>query len=325
MRKIYVLFFIALLGTSAMGQSPFTVNNCFQVNDNSTLGFSVYAQSFDSFISQTGSNYTWDFSSENWTEPTTPYLFQPATQSIHTLFHFAEINEYSNIIFARDIFYTHSEDQDTLYCDGLYLSVDYPFAPRIPYLSFPLNFQDSVYTYTKQYANPNQPNTATGSVTRYWIYDGFGTVELPYGTINNVYRIRTKQVDSVYIINSGTETQEMIWFRQADGIPVLRFVKNATVISAYYTTTGGVSGINAMKNKENIRVFPDPATDFIQVDAEVDLDGLSYQIADLSGKIVSQGIMQENKTMIDVHNLAPGLYFLQTGQSLSSVVKFLKK
>ncbi|CAN5411363.1 hypothetical protein BH10BAC1_BH10BAC1_13170 [soil metagenome] len=185
--------FLSFTTTMTFAQAQFNASNCFQLNDSAKLGFAVVSQSFDNFIAQTGSSYTWDFTTTgtpgpwtSWTSPTALYKFQPSSASIHLPFASTEINEYASLPFARDHFYTYSTIQDTLYCDGFYTSSDKVYLPRIPYLTFPLNYSDSVYTQTTQTGGTA---LGPGVISRYWIYDGFGTVKFPYGTESNVYRI----------------------------------------------------------------------------------------------------------------------------------------
>jgi len=228
----------------ALAQPQFKAEHCFQVGDNSKIGFAVFMESFESNVAKTGSNYTWDFSGTGWAAPTASYVFQPGSKTEHTLLGNSQINEYAILSFSRDLFYSYSAGKDTLYYDGLYASTSILNKPPYPYLTFPLNFGDSVYYNGKLYGHPTQPNTPLGSVTRSWIYDGFGTVKLPYGTYENVYRIRTMQIDSSYLFKLGVPSEELIWFRQSDGIPVLRFLKNATLISAYFASTPSSASIH---------------------------------------------------------------------------------
>ena len=238
------------------------------------------------------------------------YKFQPSSLSIHSPFYHTQINEYCLTPFVRDLFYTYSNDRDTLYYDGLYLSSNYLYRPRVPFLNFPLSFGDSTRVFLKQFANPNLPNTATGSVTRTWIYDGFGTLKLPYGTAQNVFRIKTKQIDSIYLINSATVYEEIIWFKQSDGIPVLRFQKNGTLINAWYSSVSEVTPIQEPGITTEISIYPVPFTD------QLTISNLSFRqikrlsVFDQSGRLV---IRKENlsENQLNTRHLNKGVYFLE--------------
>lgn len=318
MKKHYTLSLFLLLSILMFAQPQFTSTHCFQVNDSSKIGFAIVSQSFDDFIPATGNNHTWDFTTTGtpgpwttWAAPTASYLFQPSTQSIHTPFHGTEINEYAVLSFSRDLFYTYSSNQDTLYYNGLYSNANYAYKPRVPYLTFPLNFSDSIHAYTKQYTNPNQPTVATGSVTRYWIYDGYGTVKFPYGTVTDVYRVRTKQVDSSYIINFVTPYEEIIWFRQSDGIPVLRFLKNGTLISAYFSSAETTNTIAENTKKNQPTLYPNPFTNVLNIVSNNSDNTTEIGIFDAQGKVVYSKSYIKNKTSIDTENLQKGMYYVE--------------
>lgn len=309
---------IFIFGTilTAISQPQFTNNQCFQVNDTSRLGFAIVNQNFDGFKTLTGSNYTWDFSSgqipgpwTSWASPTVEYKFQPSSQSIHTLFQNTQINEYANTPFARDLFYSYSNNNDTLYYEGLYSNTSYLAMPRFAYLTFPLNFNDSTGIWAQQFANPNQPTFATGSVTRSWKYDGYGTVVFPYGTVTNVYRIKTFQVDSNYIINLATTYEEFIWFRQSDGIPVLRFLKNGTLISAYYASASGTTGLNENFNEMDVSVYPNPFNENIIISNHMNKNIELINLYDYTGKLI---LSKKNATdFISSTILNNGLYIIE--------------
>jgi hypothetical protein len=331
MKHTHALSVFLLSSIIAFAQPQFNATHCFQVNDSSKIGFAIVSQNFDDFISTTGNNYIWDFTTTGtpgpwttWTEPTASYLFQPSTQSSHSPFHSTEINEYALLSFSRDLFYTYSANQDTLYYDGLYSNANYLYNPSIPYLTFPLNYSDSVYTHIKQYANPNQPTTATGSVTRYWMYDGYGTVKLPYGAATDVYRVRTKQVDSSYIINFVSPYEEIIWFRQSDGIPILRFLKNGTLISAYFASVDAISGIDDEKNNSNVSVYPNPFTNSISIRIANNEKIEKIRIFDSLGKVIYLE-QNSNKNTINTEGLNSGVYFIEVITDKSIVFKKIIK
>ncbi|GAB4446763.1 MAG: hypothetical protein OHK0036_00070 [Bacteroidia bacterium] len=317
MKNSFLSFFIFGIILTSFSQPQFTSNHCFQLNDTSRLGFAVVTnQDFDALKSLTGSNYTWDFSSgqipgpwTSWTSPTVEYKFQPSSQSIHSLFHNTQINEYANTPFARDVFYSYSNNNDTLYYEGVYTTNNYPAKPRFAYLTFPLNFNDSTGIWVQQFANPNQPTYATGSVTRSWKYDGFGTVVFPYGTATNVYRIKTLQVDSSYLSNQAITYEEFIWFRQSDGIPVLRFLKNGTLISAYYASSFGANGLNENFNKMYISVHPNPFNENIIISNHTNKNIEIINLYDYTGNLILSKKYTTN--IINSTSLSNGLYIIE--------------
>jgi len=330
MRNLSFALLFTLLSSTIFAQSSFTSNNCFQLNDSSKIGLAVLSTSLDGFIDSTGNNYTWDFSSTgspgpwtSWTSPTISYNFQPASLSIHSPFIGSEINEYALVAFARDNFYTYSSTQDTLYTEGFYNSSNKVYSPRIPYLTFPLSYSDSIYTYT-----PQDGGTAVGpgSVSRYWIYDGFGTLKLPYGTTNNVFRIRTHQTDSSSVLGSVLGiSEELIWFSQADGIPILRLVKvGPTTTVAYYASVSGSTSIDQLETTKFGSIYPNPATNYVSYNSENNVIGSKFIISDQFGKEVLTGRLINKTTNIDISKFATGIYLFQVENGSGQTFKVLK-
>lgn len=236
-------------------QPVLTANRVFQVGDSSTLGFAISTIPFEDWVATTGANHTWDYSGAgapgpwtSWTAPTTPYLFRMASTSGRPSFAKSEINEYSTATLARDLYFSWSLDRDTLYYDGLHTTTSYLANPHVPYLHVPMSYRDSGLAFAGQFGVPSQPTTRTGSVTRSWVYDGWGSLKLPYGTVPEVVRLRTRQVDSSIVgtFVMATVYEELIWFRTSDGIPVLRIQKQGTASSVYYA---GIPGGSSAKRR----------------------------------------------------------------------------
>ena len=74
---------------------------------------------------------------------------------------------------------------------------------------------------------------------------------------------------------------------------------------------------------ETIQVFPNPASDLITVQVDQDLDNSRYSILDITGKIVSQDVL--NASTIDVSGLIQGVYtFVITSDQGNFISKFSK-
>lgn len=247
---------IALLCAGSLSAQPIlTADGVFQAGDSSTLGFAISTIPFEDWVATTGARYTWDYSGAgapgpwtSWTAPTTPYLFRAASTSGRPSFAGSQINEYSLATLARDLYFSWSSDRDTLYYDGIHTTTSYVANPHVPYLHVPMSFRDSGKAFLGQYGVPTQPTTRTGSVTRTWVYDGWGTLKLPYGTVPEVVRLRTRQVDSSIIgtFVMATVYEELIWFRTSDGIPVLRLQKQGAATSVYHA---GIPGGSSAKRR----------------------------------------------------------------------------
>jgi hypothetical protein len=247
--------------------------------------------------------------------------------STHVPFQSTQINEYANVGMGRDDFYSYSSLADTLYYHGYYSGGNnYVYYLPLPYLVFPMNFSDSIRV-RKPIMNATL-SVQTGTVTRYWIYDGFGTIKFPYGTENNVYRIRTKQIDSLMVNGffiSATVNEELIWIKQSDGIPVLRLQKQGVSnMYAYYASAQGTSSISEISENNSLRVYPNPGTDFIYLSNKGSLKEKKYTISDYLGRVVLNGILKSEEVEIDIRTIPNGFYLFQVEGSVNQKVKIIK-
>lgn len=297
-------------------QTTFTANSCFQTGDSSKLGFNVSNRPFEELLAMTGDNEVWDFSAEAWPAPSGRYVFRPASESGTNGFSHSEINEYGTGIYGRHAFYTYSADKDTLYLDGFFTSIPHKYTPRIPYLSFPLNFGDSTWTRTLFFGNPNQPSNATGSSTRYWIYDGFGTVKMPFGVSGDCFRIHMKQIDSTFVLNSANVYEEIIWFGQ-NRIPVLHFMKNGTMTNVWYAEASQALSSVEPGFEQVAILFPNPTQTGIQIQGPS--KSRLYRMSDLSGRTCMHGSLVGGKATVDLSGLEAGVYLVSFEGSLQTV------
>lgn len=246
-------FSLACLLTCAaasLAQPDFSADAFFKVGDMGKVGFVIKTDSLAVYLAQSGDNRTWDFSGESWTAPAGSYSIRDAESTNRPTFAASTLNEYAVTTIARDVYYSISENKDTIYLDGMMTGATaYAYKPRVPYLILPLAFEDSGMTSVTQFAVPTQPTNATGSISRWWHFDGYGTLKLPYGEAEAVTRIYTRQVDSSYVLKTGTVYEELIWFRNEGGLPILRMVKQGTAVAIYYTSLDDQSPIRHAPNQ----------------------------------------------------------------------------
>lgn len=72
-----------------------------------------------------------------------------------------------------------------------------------------------------------------------------------------------------------------------------------------------------------ISFYPNPAGDLFVIQASAAQTGTAYQVTDITGAILVTGTLQGELTSIDVHALAPGMYFIQAGDAKAQ--KLLKQ
>ena len=310
------LFFIAMiLASVSQAQPTFTANQCFHQGLSSNIAWVFSTGSYAAAKQNTSDNHTWDYSAESWPAPTGEYVFQAGSEGAEG-FANSEINEYGLATFSRDLYYSYSANNDTLYYDGLVVSGSpYHYAPSLPYFTFPLNYNDSSYHHHLLYATIGVNQVLVGSSSRSWKYDGYGTLQLPYGTFENVYRISTDQIDSTYITNYVVNYRELIWFRASDGLPVLRFSAAGDFINVHYSGAGSAD-VNDAFSRESVQVYPNPANHNIRIsDNHIE----QIEIFNLTGQCVAQ--MKKMNGVFDVKELPTGVYFvgLLDGQKIRLV------
>ena len=78
------------------------------------------------------------------------------------------------------------------------------------------------------------------------------------------------------------------------------------------TLTKQVTGINSVSQNETIKIYPNPSSDFINLDlSNSDTKVLSIKISTIQGQIISEQIITNLIEHISVANLSKGIYVLQ--------------
>ena len=87
----------------------------------------------------------------------------------------------------------------------------------------------------------------------------------------------------------------------------------------------GTTSISKEQLLSDISIYPNPATDRINIKAGSDMLGALYSIADQSGRKVLTGEISEENTSLDISYLSNGLYFLKVGIKPENTFKLIKK
>jgi len=84
-------------------------------------------------------------------------------------------------------------------------------------------------------------------------------------------------------------------------------------------------GITESNNEYTTFVYPNPCKDQLQVKAKQALQGMAYQVYDLTGKLILTDVFENNNT-INTHPLQAGMYCLHFTDGISpAVVRFIKQ
>lgn len=201
-----------------------------------------------------------------------------------------------------------------------------PFSNPEDLLRFPFTFNN---TYTDPWAvsfvNGGYTWYRTGTTTV--TADGYGTLIIPSGTINNVTRIHFVQVyqDSVdlggfpYIITYNND--EYMWYADGTHTAIAASYTLTTSGSSsssggfYLTNTVGVNDINKFISAYDI--YPNPASDQIKLDFTLSQNkNVEVRLFNSLGEKLDvferkNGIQGLNTIQMDISTLPKGIYFAQ--------------
>ena len=112
------------------------------------------------------------------------------------------------------------------------------------------------------------------------------------------------------------------------------FMNNFTTSSTGYNIVFGgtatmdcnltVDVVEHQKPELKTAIYPNPATDEINVETDISLIGSTYTLYDLLGNSLRSGILKDEKTSIALHTLSQGIYFLSIGRELKQQYKIIK-
>jgi len=96
---------------------------------------------------------------------------------------------------------------------------------------------------------------------------------------------------------------------------------NETRVVSMELNISEVTGIDSKKNKYGIKVYPNPASDFIYVQSNNPDANSGYAITDLSGEMVLSGLIKNGSDKINISMLSSGTYALAVGNEQVKVIK----
>lgn len=130
--------------------------------------------------------------------------------------------------------------------------------------------------------------------------------------------------DSIYIGVSGNTTYYGNLNGSVDDIRVYnRVLSNVEVDSLFNEPNPATMSLNESQSDINVSIYPNPAQNFIYLTSQENLN-TNYSILDISGRVVANGNMQGNNSMLNIEHLTNGVYFLQIGKEDPTNIKFIK-
>ncbi len=260
------------------------------------------------------SNQTWDFSSISETSLIrTINLVDVSTIPYSSSFPQANLClKYTNVGSSNSD-YVYYKQSSTLFetqgfTDGNSYFV-YAINP-LTIFEFPYTF-NKVINDTKQ--NSNQSNLDT-SVSK---YDAYGTIITPFGTFNNVIRVKSNQNPNYTIYD---------WYTTDPHTYIMTLVvdeKKSNNNEAFIYKE--ITSLEISKNQKDntISIYPNPASSQINIQIPNFLIIDKVVLLDIIGKVLITKL--QNTNQLDVENLPKGVYIIQAYSGGSKLEqKFIK-
>lgn len=93
----------------------------------------------------------------------------------------------------------------------------------------------------------------------------------------------------------------------------------------FRTNVDPTMSIKGIHNGNGFAVYPNPATDMITISANEGLENNSYSISDQLGRVVLTGEISSESQIINIADLAKGVYFLKIGEGNQAMIKVVKE
>jgi len=322
MKKFYLL--VSLLLCSAILLAQPTVQypqNAPEIGDVMEIHFvSTNGLSPD----PTGPDQSWDYSELNILYGGQLNVIDPSAAPSGTSFPSA-----SAVISMGDTIYTYvlANSDGYFYLGSESTTGTYPsvlvYSDSRTFLKFPFTFDD---TYFDTYKGVATTSVASVRVSAYseMFADAYGTLILPNGTYHNVLRTATidAEIDSVFI--GGKFVKSMMvgrvqysWFAPDSKGPLMSMEildMNGTVDTIAYYSSTPASIVDPQDQISQLRVFPNPAEDNINVAFETSQNAeATVSIVNQVGQLVIQNLIfgdisgQVNEAF-EISHLPSGIY-----------------
>jgi len=137
--------------------------------------------------------------------------------------------------------------------------------------------------------------------------------------------VYSKYAESWFAMSEGVAPDQTYWSVEYNNqMKIARFVTYGRGIWDFRISTP--LSIEERVGKLNLTLFPNPSTNYLQVQLEVEkLETTTYQIYDLNGKIVLSGTLNKGQKGIQIISLSDGIYIIQLKNGYKKYSgKFLK-
>jgi len=356
MRKNYLLFALNVCSGLIIAQSPITLGNSNMPGTGDTLRYTNFAVNTAGNYTQTGTNFSWNFSTVS---STTEGLrnFKSALQTPYAILFFG-LNEYgekiSDTIGAGPLtltnyynFYKKQTSPAAFIADGVGMTFS-----SVPIPSY-YSDKDELYMFPMSYPKYDSTTfkftTTTGGIIpisyskvgyRVTTVDGWGSVTTPYGTENCLRLISTQYAmdsikNTIIPIPLGFPNYQRSyqWLTLNSKIPYVEITGNL-VGTTFTPTQARYRGYNKetiptglkQENLSKVLIYPNPVKDKLHIQSSLNTD--TYEVFSCDGKLVTvmKSDFSSGQKQVDVSGLEAGIYLLKiTSDQNESYLKFVKE
>jgi len=352
MKHLLFLFISVFICNHAGAQITVTSTDMPSVGDTVRTSIALNPEVFD--FTQTGENYSWDFSGLNPVNQrvdtflavtSTPVVFWPffliSVDFVNTFNPGGILPGLPDVLAYRFLESSNNRYQDLGYgliFEGTPIPLKYSNADEI--YQFPMNFGQSYNDDAfLELALPGVGYVLLDR-SRQNTVDGWGTLTTPYGTFEVLrYKSVVAEYDSLFINGTGQAVvrnyTEYHWLAQGMDVPLLQVTLDETLGNVVvYQDSARVINVGLFENEHPqtaLQIYPNPARQSSKILLDVaaaTLAGLS--IYNQQGNLIYQEQRQlqqgQNMILLDAnqHFTGPGLYFIQlTGKGIRSYGKLL--
>lgn len=350
MKRNYLLLSGLFSFFSLFSQSPISLSNSNMPSSGDTLRYSNARLSSVGSYTQTGTNFSWNFST---LDPSSQGVrqFKAGLQTPYA-FYFYNFNEYGEKIadtvgvgaFSFTDYYNFYKKQTSpsaFVADGV--GITYQSVPVASYYSdkdelynFPLTYPkyDSTTFRFSTPSNTQIPVRYSKTGYRVTVVDGWGTVTTPFGTANCLRLVTTQYSKDTVRFNNFpfgfTNNQRSYqWVTTTTKIPFLEIsgaYNNGSFTMAqarYRDSARTIVGIHEYDNNEFVSVYPNPVRDQLFLSLPLKERTIA-EVFNINGSLLASYAIEPNNGLqsIKTSELKTGVYTIKI--SNSNYVRFLK-
>lgn len=278
-----------------------------------------------------GANQTWNLTGINNSYIDTTFALSPSSTPYNSSFPSSNLAMKAIIPGAGESYEYANLGSDSLLVMGTVVSnmgeLNYgTYKPADIGMVFPATYNTqwtgSAINTVKVGISPGDSAKEVILVTYTNVVDGWGTVTTPAGSFNALRVSVTfqPQYDSLYECLGGTwvfagmvpssKAVSYNWYAKGQGNFVAEIEEdgNGNVLSADYMKNAVPAGINEITNNLSVSVYPNPASDYVNILISSAAQTGYVKVLDITGREVENDVLNNGKIQINTSAYANGMY-----------------